>query len=333
MKLPSTPVSPQNNVRKLRRRRNPPGVFSLVLIGLLLVMMGWSGYSLYRAVVLKYFVHLASFQQTETQEEVNFTGLLVKSETLVYAPIKGQISLTAHNGDRVGTGDQIAVIKAGAVGNQQDTAVYAPASGILCTGLDGLEDVLTPGSLDVLGSAKLDKLDQMDNTTPARQPETAEKGQPVAKIVDNLAPINLYGTFNQANMQKLGLKVKQTLNLDWSGSPLTAQVAEIKPEGGGVAGVWLTVNDYPDQLVQVRKSEFRIIHKTLKGMLVPEQSMVTRNGQPGLYIIWKQTVHWVPVQVVDRLNGMVSVKGPDIDVGVKFVLNPGLVREGDEKSE
>ncbi len=117
-------------------------------------------------LVFVFWGHLAakvSNVQFLSVQEVNrivpLEGVLIKNENVLRAQVGGKLHLTVADGDRLEKGAraaQILAIQTDTGGEAYDIAT--PVAGICCTHLDGLEQILSPDSIDVLVVPKVEKI-------------------------------------------------------------------------------------------------------------------------------------------------------------------------------
>ncbi|MCL5290405.1 MAG: hypothetical protein M1489_05175, partial [Firmicutes bacterium] len=154
-----------------------------------------------------------------------------------------------------------------------------------------------------------------------------EKGQPVMKIVDNLSPLAIFmhapGGFPGDRLNKGGL-----ITMVWENNQFTGRIAESGVYGGRTRIIVKTLS-YPGGFLQMRKVVLALEGGTVSGCIVPAKSLVTREGQEGLYIMNKSRSIWVPVRVEGVVNDMAAVSGDRVSPGTRYVVNPhGIFNRG-----
>lgn len=305
----------------LSKRRRRPGsrlVKSLICAAALLfaVLLIW-----------EYLVIAISDVQLLARREVGRTasleGILIKEEKVIRAPAAGRLHFTAVDGERLELGARAAQV----VASEQDSgersySVPTSVAGIVCSHLDGLENILAPGNLDVLELPKLEKI----GDKPVPEGSRVEKGQPVFKMIDNLSPILVYTEISKSEFP--GLADKQGwYQATWEALPL-----RIKPVKGTDTGErwegFFRLSGYPEQLLHSRKVRLQVTAETLKGFLVESKAIVQRNGEPGIYLAVKKEARWAPVTIEGELEGQVAISGKGLGENTRYVTNPVLVREG-----
>ncbi|MCL5781350.1 MAG: hypothetical protein M1119_10760 [Firmicutes bacterium] len=281
-----------------------------------------------KTFILKQFVKIEALQPGVAAQDFAGQGILIKQEYLVNAPVKGVMKFSLPEGERVKTGTTFGILSASSmesVSGVKQYAVKAPVSGVVCNHMDGLETILVPGNLDVVEISALDKI---ENSSPPVQAGLVESGQPVAKIIDNLAPVYIYSLFKEEETKQIQLYKKSGITIKWKNEAIEARIDKVFT--GKQPAILFMVKNYPDELLHHRKINFHLTTAMLKGILVEEKSLVQRDDQDGLYLVWKGLVRWVPVEIAGRLGEQVAIQGKDIQPGILYVVNPTFAREGDK---
>lgn len=281
-----------------------------------------------KTFIFKQLVEVQTLQPGVAAQDFAGHGILIKQEYLVNAPLKGSMKFSVSDGERVKAGTPLGTLAAASLESPsgvKEYAVKAPVSGVVCNHIDGLETILVPGNLDVVEISALDKIDDKD---PAGQTGLVESGQPVAKVIDNLAPVNLYALFTEEEIKQIQLRKSAGFQVKWQNEVFKANIEKVYT--GKQPAILFTVKNYPDELLHRRKINFHITVAMLEGILVDETSLVQRDQQTGLFLVWKGLVRWVPVKVTGRMDEKAAVQGKDIQPGILYVVNPTFAREGDK---
>lgn len=307
---------------KYRRVRR--GRFIPVLIGLI-CLLGftfwgtWSTLAWAKNNMLQHLLEIQPLAYDEIKETMAVEGLLLKHEEPVKAPADGRLTLLVEDGDRLQMGTLLAEIS-----GLEDQQVWSPNSGIFCTHVDNLESMLVPDMIDVLD---MDAVEKINNSVTPASGEVAG-GQIIGKVVDNLQPVLLFirlETIDEHTACSFGKDT--TVTLYWNGQKLTGQIAQGSFVGRKVS-MFVELNEYPAAFLHDRQVQLDLVTRHMTGWLVPEESIVFKEGKPGLYIVSEQTICWVPVTVQDRLQGKVVVSSNILSNAVRFIENPGWAREG-----
>lgn len=251
---------------------------------------------------------------------VPINAWLLKEEQVLFAPERGQVRLLARHGERVRSGAPVAEILPAGTEGARKAVVYAPRAGVFCASTDGLEEVLRKTNpLDLKAVEKLE-----GRSAAVETGSVVEKGQPVGKVVDNLAGVWCWFSRPQDERAAGRLAAGQWVGLLWEGESLRARV-----EKAAQGEVLLYLPHMPAELVPQRRVKLELVCGELKGFLVPPGSVVERNGQPGIYVILDRRATWVPVQVLGATREGAVITGAGLSPLTRYVIRPAWVREGD----
>lgn len=250
-------------------------------------------------------------------------GILIRDEAVIPSPADGQLVMLVKQGERVRAGQSIAEVKtAGADPGipEQSALVRATRTGVVIFGVDGLEGVLKPGQPDLFNADKLDFQDEKTvKDSSVESGVKCSKGEPLLKIVDNLAPLVI--CIRSRGVSEDVVKKGSNLILTWEGYEINGRVVEIGNYDGGMQLVVESVK-YPPELLEKRKISLQLVADRYFGFVVSSKSLVTRKDQEGLYIMVKERFNWVPVEVKLIQHDSAAVAGESLGAGVRYVQNP-----------
>lgn len=259
----------------------------------------------------------------EVSRFVTVEGVLIKDEKVVRSPAAGKVQYIVSDGKRLEVGARAAHV----IASEQDYSsvkydVHTPKSGIFSRHMDGLENILVPANLDVLEIPRIDKI--VDKPLP--ETPQVEKGQPIFKIIDNHLPLIMLSSLGKEHFS--GLLDKQGwIQAFWENQPLLVKPNK-KTEKVEGWEVFFLLSGYPEDLLHHRKVSISVTAEKLRGFLVPDRAIVYKNGEPGIYLVFKKKAQWTSVKIEGALEGQVSVSGKSLKEGAPYVNNPVLVREG-----
>ena len=98
------------------------------------------------------------------------------------------------------------------------------------------------------------------------------------------------------------------------------------------------INNLPLELYNRRKIQVELVTGRFPGFLIPQQAVINKESQPGIYLVYKGAVVWEPVMIVGEVNQDLAIK-TDLEKLPKgtpsrlapnaiVVINPGYVEEG-----
>lgn len=304
-----------------------PGRFILALVMLAGILMAavWGGMSTLgfaKDAVVARMLDVKQLTWQESVRSVQAEGIIIRGEETIKAPLSGELQLLVKDGERLRVGAPIARID----GVSEETIV-SPRAGIFCTHLDGLENLLDPGMTDVLDMEAVEKI---TNRTGVDGSEEVAGGTLIGKVVDNLNPIIIYLRADQPeDVPAAPFQKGSVIKLSQSQQEIRGKIISLWNENNSYTMfVQVDDNNYPENFVHQRHQKIDLALERLEGWLVPEGAIAFKDGDPGLYLVEKQTVTFAPVTVEGRLNGMVSVSSKRLSNMVRYVVNPDWASEG-----
>jgi len=303
--------------QKHHRKAAERGRLVIILVGLLIL-----AYILWGRVVIA-VSNVSFLTRQEVTETTRLEGVLLKNEHMLQAPVSGKLQHVAVDGKRLENGARVARVIA--VQNKTDGESYdivTPVAGICCMHLDGLEQVLSPTNIDILAVPNIDGRKEKSTYDGMR----VEKGQAVAKIIDNLSPVYLYAEVPEERFSEEALEKKTWWEADWEGQTFSIKSYKVAAKGESLA-VYFLLSAYPEQILHERKVVINLTTRSLNGYLVPKRAIVERDGRTGIFLSIKKKAYWTPVNVVGELEGMLAIEGPGLTENCRYVQNPLLVKE------
>jgi putative membrane fusion protein len=165
-------------------------------------------------------------------------------------------------------------------------------NGVISYYLDGYESEFTPENMALLSRDKV-QAQTFDVQNVTR--ETTLAKEPLYKIVDNK---RWYAVFWVApeNIVKYEKGHKATLNLPLG--PVDGTIYDIVDDNGQ----WLVIlefNRYYEEFARVRKVDAEVITSDYSGLIIRNESITTKDGQPGVYVRDKSGEYiFKPVEII-----------------------------------
>ena len=310
-------VAPAPSTRRKQRPRSR--LFKPLIITVALLYVFFFAWEFLVAAVSK----VQFLTKQEVGQTTSLEGILIKEEKVTRTPANGLLHFTVPDGTRLEMGAGGARVTAAEQESGGETfKFFTTTAGIFCTHLDGLENILSPGNLDVLDLPKLEKI----GGKPIPEVARVEKGQPVFKIIDNLSPISIYAEAPKSDFPPDLMDKPRWLQATWENLPLSIKPRKLTDKGDRWEG-FFTITNYPENLIHYRKVRLNVTTKLLAGLLVPRKAIVYREGEPGIYLAVKKKARWAPVKIEGELAGKVAISGRGMGEGTHYVSNPVLARE------
>lgn len=304
---------------RVRPARFIPALIIITCLAGLILWALWVSAAWAKSAVLQRMLDVRFMARDEVNETAPVAGLLIRTEEPFQAPAAGELNLKVRDGERLRAGALLAEIK-----GVNQTAVRSSKAGVFCTHVDGLESLLVPekiGELDLLAVENI-----KESASPADN--KVDSGQFFGKVVDNLQPVFIHIRWENANSEAAGtFRAGGTAYLIYKGRELAGRIRDVITTGGEVY-LMVELCDYPDEFIHQRDIELQLVVRRLSGWLAPREAVVFKDGQPGLYVILKQRVSWIPVSVNDRMGDTVSLTGSGLSAALRYISNPDRVDEG-----
>lgn len=317
--------------RNSRSRRPFSGAVALrnILFTVIALYIVWQGINYSRDIIMARSLRVEEARYGFIEDVLPVEGTLIRNEKVLPAPKTGRLKILIPEGERVRIGAVVARVVAPAIDSQNGETLYnitAPITGIVSYQTDGLESVYTPRNLQALPVSKMRSMEiKPGRLTDGMQ---VEEGKPAAKIVNNLDAINIIGMIPKAkvpgDMLQTGKRVKVRFDKNQA-APFYLSIADSSFQGKENL-YRLVLNNYSDHFINPRTVSFELITQRFEGFIAPAGALVEKEGQLGVYIIYKEAVKWKKVQLIGQINDEVAVGG--LEPGVSFVQNPRYAREG-----
>ncbi|UNC92850.1 HlyD family efflux transporter periplasmic adaptor subunit [Candidatus Contubernalis alkaliaceticus] len=204
-----------------------------------------------------------------------------------------------------------------------NSKLLSPFSGIVVYYTDGLEDFFQPSLIHFLSSHQLGAFKREGKEINFG--EKIGRGSPIFKIVDNYT---WYFTVPVTPEQGEEFKDNKRVYIRFdfvSDYDVRVDVFHIEEEQDKTL-VTFKVNEQLENFYLYRQTQAEIIYNYLRGIIVPEEALLTKGEETGVYTIEKAMVRFRPVTVKEEHEGDVIVEG--LPAGRVVITNPRFFREG-----
>lgn len=202
---------------------------------------------------------------------------------------------------------------------------YAPISGILSYRIDGYE--LLKSSEDIRG-LDFSKIYESQKNFEGKT-SVSEKGERIAKIIDNLKPVRFYMTVPKGDkivFEKIGDIVRvDFLDLEETSKAEVISIKESQDKKSYFCEFELI--SASDKLLSNRilATEVYILKDAI--LEISAGTIVPYKGRMGVYILNDGIVAWRPLEVIKKNNNKYFCK--PLSEGTVIILNPNRVDVGD----
>lgn len=258
-------------------------------------------------------------EESVLEQLVSVSGVIVRDERVVAAPVTGTVRWVAAAGARLASGASVAKIYTADGGVQN---IAAPVSGVMIPVLDGLEGVLQPNAMENIDVAEVRKLSQKNQAVA--DGAKVKQGSIFFKLVDNFS---WYYLVNLSRADFMLLR-PQKKSLRFAFSPqeeVSASWAVLSEDEDAVRLVFALSEDVEGAFLQ-RLSDAEIVVRKITGFVLPSSALISRGAETGVYILEKSQVSYLPVKVLGEVGENVVIEG--VRTGRTVIKNPFLVSEG-----
>ncbi|EEG77606.1 HlyD family efflux transporter periplasmic adaptor subunit [Dethiobacter alkaliphilus] len=293
-------------------------VYILLMLALGLLVLQVT-YSLGRSVFASLFVDTVTSENSVLEHTVSASGVLVRDEHVVAAPLTGTLHWLVPQGERVPLGATVATITT-AGGIQQK--VTAPVPGMLIKQLDGLEGELQPKALADIRPEKINDVKPQQ----AESGEDVQQGSIIFKLVDNYTWYFVAGMSRQEYNDFREFSASARLRFSFAPKEEVRSQSAKLSETDETVTVAFTLQQDIDGGFTERFAEADVIMRGTSGIVLPSSALLLRGDETGVYVVEKSVVRYRSVDVLDVAGDQVVVDG--LRPGFPIITNPGLVREG-----
>ncbi|MHB1127857.1 MAG: HlyD family efflux transporter periplasmic adaptor subunit [Bacillota bacterium] len=315
-------ISRRLRLEKKQRRRKGLDWLMKAGIACFLLLVAWMIFGQLKSMIIQRLIKVEIASYSVLEEVVPLDGIIIKGETVLTAPVTGDLYTVVPEGKRVRVGEVLVRVRAlGTTGETegQDFPVVAPVTGMVSYHFDGLEHVLSPYILDELDMEKIDQIVSQPGQKSAAK-STVKKGEILVKIVDNIGGLEIYATPDRGVLTRQ-LKVGQNVELRVVGleNTIKAQVKNVQdtPEKWRVLFV---TSEFLPQALTDRQIHLEMVAHRLSGIILPRQALAVEDGKDGVYVVTTRGIRWREIQQVGIIGDQVAVEG--IPEGTRVVLNP-----------
>lgn len=261
--------------------------------------------------------------------------VIVRSESVIYAPDYGQFIPTVESGQKVRAGSTIGYMTTDTDQNIDtgSTAVTTDIGGLVFYDLDGWEELLTPDNIlsvdwqQVFAQMSTENSDSTDTEVDSA-PANLGTGRKVARVVDNLADIYVCLFVEEDITPYLN---DGRISLRFEGLPegytLTGYVNEAENITSEDRYIIASINVEDDFLNELRYGEADVVGETTSGIEIPKSAVTTNDeGQTGVYIKDINKLAFCEVEVLGESEETVIVEG--ISATDMVASNPSSAKVG-----
>ena len=276
-------------------------------------------YFLARSTLTSVLLKTVVSEESVLEQLVSVSGVIVRDEHVVAAPVTGTVRWVAVAGARLASGASVAKIYTADGGVQN---IAAPVSGVMIPVLDGLEGVLQPNALENINVAEVRKLSQKSQAV--QDGAEVKLGSIFFKLVDNFS---WYYVVNLSRAE-FALLTPQKNSLRFAFSPQEEVSASwmVLAENEDTVRLAFALNEDVEGAFLQRLSDAEIVVRRFTGFVLPSSALISRGAETGVYVLEKSLVSYLPVKVLGQVGENAVIEG--VRAGRTVIKNPFLVSEG-----
>ncbi len=292
----------------------------LVLFFIALSVVIWLGMQLFNFCVF-HAIRTVPAAVGELAESTGAKAVVLMDEKVVRAPGSGKLVPIAEEGERVPVDTVVAQLELipDPAGNSGSIAIKSPSTGIISYQLDGWESTYDPTSWQRVNPYMIFEKLIGENKNINTVGEGINQGDPVLKVIDNLANPYLIVRFPAGYNPHL--EPDDLLTLTWGEEGDGKALAVCLSKQGDYAYAVLELKQarpFPCQ----RTLDLQIMHVLGTGFVIPKSALTEKDGDTGVYIMSVVGPTYKKVDVTAVLHDQAAVKG--ISPGAEVVTNPRL---------
>ncbi|MGE5450047.1 MAG: HlyD family efflux transporter periplasmic adaptor subunit [Methanomassiliicoccales archaeon] len=305
----------QQRIGQEKRRKQAGGLVIILIAGFLVFCVSHGIYRVIKDSITASRLNYQTAIAGEVEQGVGVKGIIIRPEKVVLSPLTGRFENVVLDGERVRQGTVVGHLYPSNGGAPQ--AIKAPFTGMVVFGVDGLE--LALANFDFTSCSPM----LVDYQATYRSLAGAEitSGQPLLKIVDNLAPLRIVISFKLSAFAEPWESGKRVI-LSHAGKRYRADVTALKGSGG--LGMALLTIPGDDQLGKLRTTNFTVVETKAQGVTIPTTALVQNGSGVGVYVLENGQAERMPVTIICQNQVRVVVDG--INNGDLVLTNPERLR-------
>ena len=286
--------------------------------GILLIIIVGGVVWCYRSTFIAGTIKFAVAETGTINHERPVAATFANQESPVLSPLSGKVEYIGEDGQRIRRGEPVAKVSPegaapGTKENARNQTITAATGGLFFRQSDGLESILTSENLMSMDLNKL--LTQTSNVRAGV--ETAQAGEVVGKIVNNLIPTVAFLEMPSID----GFTDGKTIRLTTGTQTVNVKILR---KSNQPKGVIVQFPYYIDGTAVQRRQEVAWIYRPpTNGVLIPKSALWTQGEELGVFLWSEGVVQFKKVKVLDEDDNKACIE--NLPSGIPVVITP---REG-----
>lgn len=315
-------------LNKFIKRLKALPLFQKVLIGLFVVSLFIFAFNSIYSMIHQYLIKTITVGAEYTDVVYSDYGFIQAEESLITAKKAGSVDIAVKEGERVPKNHEVfSVTTTDDNGKNETEPYYAPISGIVSYSINGYENMT-----DIDEIKQLDFRSIYEDTFTKDQREDGRKdavaGEVYAKVIDNLKTVYIYMSYNSDDNYFFD-EEGDTLRMRFPelNESTTGTVEEIASNGDGQEFCKIALGPVSETFLTNRVVQTEIYQVQTATLDLSKESLVYKDGEPGVYIVSSGEVQWHAVTIISESDHRVECE--TLEEGTVVVLTPNLVEPGD----
>lgn len=211
------------------------------------------------------------------------------------------------------------------IAKKANNVVEAPSPGVVSFWVDGLEKAFS--TVKTEGISPRAVFTAQPKPAESRTGDEVKAGKPLFRIV---VPDQVYMALPLPANDLGDVVASQAVRVRsdaLESKIIPARVVSVTDPGSdGFGVVVVSLSSCPEEALRLRKIRVDLIKDRHEGLVIPQKCLTEKNGETGVYIVYKTMAYFRKVTIKAQDNGKVVVEG--ISPGVEVITNHWLVHEG-----
>lgn len=250
----------------------------------------------------------------------NYSEALIHRDTLLVTIDKQQL-VSGHNNLMSISLEKLQERKNEIIKNMESSnhISYASKAGIISYQLDGLEDIFTINKINEYEPSDFRIIDV--NKTDLTEKREVKYGEPVYKIIDNFTWY-IMTEVESKEMDKLQEGKTIYIKINDEDRKIISRIVRLVKENDK-SFIILKLSEYFHEYYKERYIDIHIIKNTYEGLIIPNKSIVEKDGIRGVYIKdISGIVKFRPIKILARHNEHTIVsKGAGLNSVIELEVN------------
>ena len=241
------------------------------------------------------------------------SALIVRDEKVVRSPLSAEVKLFAGEGERIASGEKVAVLK----NKNKKQTIYNKEAGLISFAVDGLESKINIDNLDQINLKKFS--DYKADYQHLISGNSLDKGEELYRIINNFK-LYVVVPVPESEIERFQLGELVFLKEKNSERLIDARIKNIKYSLNKTF-FFIEVEQFIPEWSNIRRLNLNIIKNIYRGIKIPRKAVFTQpSGKGVLKVSGYNKYDFKEVVVLNGNDKHVIVSG--IEIGEEIITNP-----------